>query len=88
MARPPKYPAGKVVDILREAQEKGVWRTCKKYKVSMQTYYRWRDRYKGIPKEQAGTLRELLLENGKLQRSKAKTKKEIKALEDALGRFS
>ncbi len=85
--RPPKYPADEVVRIL-ELNNHGwtVAELCKEHGISIQTWYRWKQRFGDVTPDQAPKLRELELENARLKRVKKKTSKEIKILGQVLER--
>ena len=86
MSRPPKYPASKVIEILSEVSEGGytIESVCAHYEISIQTYYRWKQRFGDLTPPQAKLFRKLLLENGRLKSVERYLKQGAEALEGAL----
>jgi len=58
---------------------------CRSGGFSDATFYKWRARYGGMQASDAGKLRELELENGKLKRLLAEAHLDIRALKSDFG---
>lgn len=64
-----RFSEEQIVKILRESEgPEGRERTCRKYGITDQTYYRWRRNYQGVNVEKVRRLKELERENGRLKR--------------------
>ena len=78
---------GQIVTILRQievamANGKTAPPACKEAAIHTQTYYRWRQEYGGLQREQAKRLQELEKENARLQRLVAELSMEKPVLWD------
>ncbi len=73
MPRGKKHSAEQVVNLLRQievavANRKTTVQACKEASITEQTYYRWREEYRGLQVDQAKRLKELESENAKEKR--------------------
>ena len=64
-----RFRAEQIVLILREAEKAGNNDSvCRKYAISEQTFYRWKNVYGGMPPSEARELKQLRDENTKPKR--------------------
>lgn len=65
-----RHSEEQIIRILREAELHAVpiRDLCKQHNISEQTFYRWRDKYRGMEVADARRLKELESENAKLKR--------------------
>jgi len=65
-----RFTDEKIISISREAESKEIATVdlCKRYKITEQTFYRWRNKFGGMDVSDAQRLRELESENDKLKR--------------------
>ena len=77
-----RFSVDQVVRSLAEADSPGtsVAATARKYGVSEQSVYRWRQKYKGFSASEAKRLQVLEAENGRLKRLLAEKELELHAL--------
>lgn len=81
MAR--RFKEEEIVKILKEAEEIGNVRdVIRKYNVSEQSFYRWRQKYGGMETSEVRRLRELERENAELKRMVAEQALDIRMLKD------
>jgi putative transposase len=82
-----RYTEEQIIKILKEVEAgKSVAETCRKYNVSENTVYRWRNKYRGMDKTQLRRLKELERENSRLKKIVAQQALDIDALKDLLGK--
>ena len=87
------YKPEQIVTILRQidvqmANGKTAPQACKEAEIHTQTYYRWRQEYGGLKREQAKRLKELEKENTRLKRLVTELSLEKQVLKDvAEGNF-
>ncbi|MBI1859830.1 MAG: transposase [Deltaproteobacteria bacterium] len=64
-----RFTEEQIIGALKEA-DSGIHPTevCRKAGVSLHTFYNWRKRYGGLEVSDAGKMREMEAENGKLKR--------------------
>ena len=64
-----RFKEEQIVRVLREVEQDGVTvvDVCKKYGVSEQSYYRWKNKYGGLDVSEARRLRQLEGENTMLK---------------------
>lgn len=83
-----KYTTEQIVKILREAETSGVKKIeiCRKYKITEQTFYRWKRTYQGMDENQAKKLKELEKENARLKKLLAERDLEIDVAKELLAK--
>ena len=82
-----RYTEEQIINILKEIETgKTVTETCRKYNVSQNTVYRWRNKYRGMDKSQLRRLKELESENSRLKKIVAQQAMDIDTLKDLLGK--
>lgn len=78
-----RHPEEQIVRILKEALSVGdIRQTCRKYNITEQTFYRWRNKYEGLEVADARRLKLLEQENSRLKRMVAEQALDIAALKD------
>jgi len=78
-----RFKEEEIVKILREAEELGNIRdVIRKYNVSEQSFYRWRNKYGGMQTSEVRRLKELERENGELKKMVAEQALDIRMLKD------
>jgi len=82
-----RYSAEQIVAKLREAerlqaQGKTIAQVCKHFRISDQTFFRWRIRYGALKEDEAQRLKALEQENGRLKRIVAEQAIDISMLKD------
>jgi len=65
-----RFSEEQIIRILREAEESGcqIRELCRRYNVTEQTFFRWRNKYGGMDVPDARRLKELESENARLKR--------------------
>ncbi len=65
-----RFSEEQIITILREAERSAstVIEVCRKYGVSEQSFYRWKNKYGGMNVSEARRLKQLEAENAKLKR--------------------
>lgn len=83
-----RYSEEQIIRILREAEkgEQSIGELSRKYGISEQTYYRWRQRFQGMQVAEAKRLRTLEKENARLKRLLANRDLEIDAMKELLAK--
>lgn len=80
-----RYKEDQIIRILQEVENGvGVADVCRKYGVSEQTVYRWRNRYGGLETSELQRLRALEAENSRLKRIVAQQALDIDALKEVV----
>ena len=78
-----RFKEEEIVKILREAEELGNIRdVIRKYNVSEQSFYRWRNKFGGMQTSEVRRLKELERENGELKKMVAEQALDIRMLKD------
>ena len=78
-----RYRESQIIGILREgAKTANIRNVCKKYAISEQTFYRWRNKYEGMTVNEAKRLKELEQENNRLKKLVADQALDIQILKD------
>jgi putative transposase len=82
-----RYTEEQIIRILKEV-ESGirVVEVCRKYGVSEQTVYRWRNKYGGLDTSELQRLRELEAENSRLKRIVAQQALDIDVLKEVVSK--
>lgn len=82
-----RYTEDEILGILRELESgAGIADLCRRYGVSEATVHRWREKYRGLDKEQLHRLKELEAENVRLRKLVAQQAMDNAALKDLLGK--
>lgn len=83
-----RYSEEQIIRILHEAErgELIITDICRKYGVSEQSFYRWRNKYGGMEVSDARRLKELEGENSRLKRLLAERDIEIDAMKELLSK--
>ena len=79
-----RYTEEQIVKILAEGQNGKIKEVCRKYGVSDQTFFNWRNKFTGMGVQEVRLLRELETENGRLKRIVAERDLEIDAMREVL----
>ncbi len=78
-----RYTESQIIGILREgAKATNIRSVCKKYGISEQTFYRWRNKYEGMTVNEAKRLKELEQENNRLKKLVADQALDIQILKE------
>lgn len=79
-----RFKEEQIVRVLREVEQDGVTvvDVCKKYGVSEQSYYRWKNKYGGLDVSEARRLRQLEGENTMLKKLLAERDLEIEVMKE------
>ena len=78
-----RFKEEEIVRILREAEELGNIRdVIRKYNVSEQSFYRWRNKYGGMQTSEVRRLKDLERENTELKKMVAEQALDIRMLKD------
>lgn len=78
-----RFKEEEIVKILKEAEEMGNVRdVIRKYNVSEQSFYRWRQKYGGMETSEVRRLKELERENAELKRMVAEQALDIRMHKD------
>ena len=82
-----KFTEQQIAFILKQADDGvSVEDTCRKAGISIQTYYRWRQKYGGLMPSEMKRLRQLEEENGRLKRIVADLSLDKEMLQDVIRR--
>ena len=82
-----RYTEEQVIGILREIESGGaIAEVCRRYEVSEATVYRWREKYRGLDREQLHRLKELEGENMQLRKLVAQQAMDNALLKELLGK--
>ncbi len=83
-----RFTEEQIIRILREAQTSGVqiWELCRRYNLTEQTFFRWRNKYGGLDVPDARKLKVLESENAKLKRLVAERLLVIEGLKEFSGK--
>jgi putative transposase len=86
-SRGTRYKEEQIIRILKEVESGiSVTEVCRKYGVSEQTVYRWRNRYGGLDTSELQRLRELEAENSRLKRIVAQQALDIDVLKEVVSK--
>lgn len=86
-SRGTRYKEEQIIRILKEVESGiSVTEVCRKYGVSEQTIYRWRNKYGGLDKSELQRLRELEAENSRLKRIVAQQALDLDALKEVVSK--
>lgn len=82
-----RFTEEQIIEILKES-DSGIANEeiFRKHKISANTFYVWKRKYKGMQVAEAKRLRELEAENAKMKRLIANQALDILVLKDALGK--
>jgi putative transposase len=87
--RTSRFSAEQIVGILKEHEAgAGTADLCRRHGISLQTFYRWRQRYGGLERGEAARLKVLADENARLKRLVAEQALDLQALRDLLRKNS
>ena len=82
-----RYTEEQIIGILREVESgTAISEVCRRYEVSEATVYRWREKYRGLDREQLHRLKELESENVRLRKLVAQQAMDNAVLKDLLGK--
>ena len=83
--RTSRFSAEQIVGILKEHEAgAGTVELCRRHGISVQTFYRWRQKYGGLERGEAARLKTLADENARLKRLVAEQALDLQALRDLL----
>jgi len=78
-----RFKEEEIVRILKEAEQVGnVREVIRKYNVSEQSFYRWKQKYGGMETSEVRRLKELERENAELKKMVAEQALDIRMLKD------
>lgn len=84
-----RFTDSQIAFILRQAEEgTSVEEVCRKAGISIQTYYRWRNKYGGLMPSEMKRLKQLEEENQRLRRLVADLALDKEMLQDVIRRKS
>jgi putative transposase len=87
--RTSRFSAEQIADILKEHEAGAAMaELCRRHGVSPQTFYRWRQKYGGLERNEATRLKALEDENARLKRLVAEQALDLQALRDLLRKNS
>ncbi len=87
--RTSRFSAEQIVGILKEHEAgAGTSELCRRHGISLQTFYRWRQKYGGLERGEAVRLKTLTEENARLKRLVAEQALDLQALRDLLRKNS
>ena len=87
--RTSRFSAEQIVGILKEHETgSGMADLGRRHGISQQTFYRWRQKYGGLERNEAGRLKALEDENARLKRLVAEQALDLQALRDLLRKNS
>lgn len=87
--RTSRFSAEQIVGVLKEHEAgAGTAELCRRHGISLQTFYRWRQRYGGLERGEAARLKALADENARLKRLVAEQALDLQALRDLLRKNS
>ena len=87
VSRGTRHKEEQIIRILKEVENGiSVAEVCRKYGVSEQTVYRWRNKYGGLDRSELQRLRELEVENSRLKRIVAQQVLDIDALKEVVSK--
>jgi len=82
-----RYREDQIIRILGEVESgKTVAEVCRNYNVAEATFYRWRQKYRGMNQPELKRLKELEQENGRLKKIVAQQALDIDSLKELLGK--
>jgi putative transposase len=86
-SRGTRYKEEQIIRILKEVESGiSVTEVCRKYGVSEQTVYRWRNKYGGLETSELQRLGELEAENSRLKRIVAQQALDIDVLKEVVSK--
>jgi putative transposase len=78
-----RFSEEQIIRILKEEEgSESIREVCRRHNITEQTFYRWRNKYRGLEVSEARRLKELERENLKLKRLLADTMLEVQILKD------
>ena len=78
-----RFTEEQIIRILQEGEQAENTRdVCRRYNISEQTFYRWRNKYGGLEVSEVRRLRELEKENAQLKKMVAEQALDIRMLKD------
>ena len=78
-----RFKEEEIIKILKEAEQVGsVREVIRKYNVSEQSFYRWRQKYGGMETSEVRRLKDLERENAELKKMVAEQALDIRMLKD------
>ncbi len=87
--RTSRFSTEQIVGILKEHEAgAGIAELCRRHGVSQQTFYRWRQTYGDLDRNEAARLKALADENARLKRLVAEQALDLQALRDLLRKNS
>jgi putative transposase len=87
--RTSRFSAEQIVGILKEHEAGAAMaELCRRHGIGQQTFYRWRQKYGGLERSEAGRLKALEDENARLKRLVAEQALDLQALRDLLRKNS
>jgi putative transposase len=82
-----RHKEEQIIRILKEVESGiSIAEVCRKYGVSEQTVYRWRNKYGGLDTSELQRLRELEAENSRLKRIVAQQALDIDVLKEVVSK--
>ena len=83
-----RFTEEQIIGVLREAEQDGVVirELCRKYNITEQTFFRWRNQFGGLNVSEARRLKELEAENSRLKRMVAEQLLVIDGLKEFAGK--
>lgn len=83
-----RFKEEQIVGILQEVEQGGktISEVCRRHGVSENTYYRWKQKYRGMQISEVRRTKELARENARLKKLVAERDLEIDAMKDLLSK--
>ena len=82
-----RFTESQIVALLKEGEQGvAVKELCRKYEISLPTYYKWKSKYGGLEASELKRIGELESENNRLKRMFADLSLEHSALKDAIAK--
>lgn len=83
-----RFTEEQIIGVLREGEQDGVVirELCRKYNITEQTFFRWRNQFGGMNVPEARRLKELETENSRLKRMVAEQLLVIDGLKEFAGK--
>jgi putative transposase len=85
-----RFSEDQIIHLLQQAErgEQSIGMLCRAHGITETTFYRWRQKFGGMPVSDAHRLRELEKENARLKRLLAERDLEVDALKAVLAKKS